>query len=212
MGLAAWCYTLRVAQGWVETAEAEADDALRLARKAVTFAKSQPETLWLVGYALGFFGRSPKEGIDLIDDALRLNPNAAQALVYGGWLRAYDGDAETAKVQFERAHRLSPLDPNAYRTYAGMAFCCLCLDQLDEAVSWANKAIHQNPKFTPSHRVLAASLAHAGRQDEAHEIAAQLQALVPGFTVTRYRKETRFRFPRYFDLLMDGLRKAGLPE
>jgi len=40
----------------------------------------------------------------------------------------------------------------------------------------------------------------------------QLQALVPGLTVTRFGKETRFRYPEYFELLMDGLRKAGLPE
>ena len=212
MGLAAWCYTLRVSQGWVETANAEAHEALRLARAAVAIGKNQPETLWLSGYVLGYFGNSPQEGIDLIDDALRLNPNAAQALVYGGWLRTYDGDAATAKAHFERALRLSPLDPNAYRTYAGLAFCYLFLGQFEEAVSWARKAIHQNPKFTSTHRVLAVSLAHAGRLDEAHEVVAQLQALVPGLTVTRYGKETRFRYPEYFELLMDGIRKAGLPE
>ena len=122
------------------------------------------------------------------------------------------GVAATAKAHFERALRLSPLDPNAYRTYAGLAFCYLFLGQFEEAVSWARKAIHQNPKFISTHRVLAVSLAHAGRLDEAHEVVAQLQALVPGLTVTRYGKETRFRYPEYFELLMDGIRKAGLPE
>ncbi len=206
MGLAAWCYTLRVPQGWVENAEAEADEAVRLARTAVAIGKSQPETLWLAGYALGFFGKSPQEGIDLIDDAL-----AAQALVYGGWLRLFDGHATTAKEHFERALRLSPLDQNAYRTYAGLAFCCLFLEHLDEAATWATKAIHQNPKFTPSHRVLAASLALASRFDEAHEVVAHLQALVPGLTVSRFEKETGFRDPKYVELLLDGLGKAGLP-
>ncbi len=212
MGLAAWCYSLRVSHGWVETADAEAHEALRLARAAIEIGRNQPETLWLAGYALGFFGSSPREGIDLIDDALRLNPNAAQALVYGGWLRAYDGDAATAKKHFERAQRLSPLDTNAYRTYSGLGFCCLFLGQIEESVSWATKAIHHNPKFTATHRVLAASLAHAGRVDEAREVVAQLRALVPGLTVTRFGKETRFRYPEYFELLMDGVRKAGLLE
>ncbi|MCH9000599.1 MAG: adenylate/guanylate cyclase domain-containing protein [Proteobacteria bacterium] len=212
MALAAWCYTLRVAQGWVDATHDEAHEALRLARAAIEVDKDVPEILWLAGYVLGFFGHTPEEGIDLIDDALRLNPNSAQALVYSGWLRVYDGDATTAKAHFERALRLSPLDSSAYRTYAGLAFSCLFLGQIDDAVSWASKALHHNPKFTPTHRVLAASLGHAGRLDEAHRVVEQLQALVPGLTVTRFGKETRVRHPEYFELLMDGLRKAGLPE
>ncbi len=107
---------------------------------------------------------------------------------------------------------ISPLDISAFRTYAGLAFSCLFLGQIDDAVSWASKALHQNPKFAPTHRVLAASLGHAGRLDEARQVVEQLQALVPGLTVTRFGKETRFRHPEYFELLMDGLRKAGLPE
>ncbi len=86
------------------------------------------------------------------------------------------------------------------------------MGQIDDAVSWASKALHQNPKFAPTHLILAASLGHAGRLDEAHQVVEQLQALVPGFTVTRFGKETRFRHPEYFELLKGGLRKAGLPE
>ena len=52
----------------------------------------------------------------------------------------------------------------------------------------------------------------AGRLDEAHQVVEQLQTLVPGLTVTGYGKVTRFGYPEYFELLMDGLRKAGLPE
>jgi pentatricopeptide repeat protein len=85
------------------------------------------------------------------------------------------------------------------------------LGQIDDAISWASKALHHNPKFTVTHRILAASLGHAGRLDEAHQVVEQLQALMPGFTVTRYAKETRLRHPEYSELLMDGLRKAGLP-
>ena len=212
MALAAWCYTLRVAHGWVDALHDEAHEAMRLARAAIEIDKDVPETLWLAGYVLGFFGTTPEEGIDLIDDALRRNPNSAQALVFSGWLRVYNGDAETAKVHFERALRLSPLDISAYRTYAGLAFSHLFLGHIDDAVSWASKALHQNPKFTPAHRVLAASLGHAGRLEEARRVVERLQALVPGLTVSRFGKETRVRHPEYFELLMDGLRKAGLPE
>ncbi len=212
MALAAWCYTLRIANGWVDSMHKEAPEAIRLARAAVDIDKDVPETLWLAGYVLGYFGKTPQEGIDLIDDALRLNPNSAEALVYSGWLKAYNGDASTAKAQFERAMRLSPLDTSAYRTYAGLAYSYFFFVDFDDAVSWGYKGLHHNPKFTPTHRVLAASLGQAGRLEEARQIVDQLQALLPGFTVSRYGEETRFRVPEYFELLMDGVRKAGLPE
>ena len=198
--------------GLVESIEDEEKEALRLAQTAIEIDKSVPETLWLAGYVLGFFGSSPEEGIDLIDQALRINPNATQALVFGGWLRVYNGDAKTAKSHFEKANRLSPLDLSAYRTYTGLAFSCLFLCEYEEAISWASKALHQNPKFTPAHRVLASSLAHAGRHEEGHKVVEQLQTLIPELTITRYGHETRFKYPEYFELLMDGLRKAGLPE
>ena len=211
MALAAWCYTLRIPQGWVESDEEEGD-ALRLARLAIEIENTVPETLWLAGYVLGFFGESPEEGLDHIDHALKINPNSVQALVFSGWLRIYNGDAKTAKAQFEKAIRLSPLDLSAYRTYAGMAFSCLCLGETEEAITWSSRALHQNPKFTPAHRVLASSLGHAGRLEEAKKTVEQLEALVPGLTIGRYSEETRFRNPEYFEIIMDGLRRAGLPE
>ncbi|MCH8155488.1 MAG: CadC-family transcriptional regulator, partial [Proteobacteria bacterium] len=212
MALAAWCYTLRTTNGWVDAMDDEAEEAMRLARAAIEIDKDVPETLWLAGYVLGHYGKTPEEGIDLIDDALRLNPNSAQALVYSGWLKTYNGDATTAKANFERALRLSPLDTGAYRTYAGLAFSCFLLGEIDDAISWAFKALHHNPNYTPSHRVLAASLGQAGRLDEARQVVEQLQSLLPGFTVTRYREETLFRHREYSELLVDGMRKAGLPE
>ena len=41
---------------------------------------------------------------------------------------------------------------------------------------------------------------------------SHLEDLVPGLTVTRFMKETRFRIHDYFDVIMDGPRKAGLAE
>ena len=212
MALAAWCYSLRISHGWVQLREEEKSEALRLARRAIEIDRAVPETLWLAGYVLGFYGTTREEGIDHIDHALRINPNSAQALVFSGWLRVYSGDAETAKAHFEKANRLSPLDLSAYRTFAGLAFACFFLGEFDEAISWSSKALHQNPTFTPTHRILAASLGHVGRIEEARTIVEQLQALVPGLTISRYKKETRVYHPVYFEILIDGLRKAGLPE
>ena len=212
MALAAWCYCLRPAQGWVAPDEDEAREGTRLARAAIENDRENPETLWLAGYTLAFLGDALDEGLGLIDRSLALDPNAAQAWVFSGWVRTYLGDAETAVEHFEKAMRLSPLDSAAYRAHSGLAFAYLFLQRYDDAATWAAKALQGNLNFSPTHRVLAASLAHADRLDEARAAVERLLALVPDLTVTRFGKFTRFRHPENFALLIDGLRKAGLPE
>ena len=124
----------------------------------------------------------------------------------------YIGRAEISVEHFRRAMRLSPLDPTAYRTQAGLAFAYLFLHKFDDAIAWATKAMQENERWTATHRVLAASLALAGRSSEAQNVVVSLLDLVPSLTISRFSADTRFRFPAYFDLLMSGMRKAGLPE
>ncbi len=212
MALLAWCYTLRLAHGWVQSMETEVVEARQLAEAAVRGPEERPEVLWLAGYAKAFYGEDFEGGLALIERALELNPNAAQAWVFSGWVNMYIGKADRSVEHFRRAMRLNPLDPAGYRTHSGLAFGYMYLGQYGEAVAWGRKALHENDRFTPTHRVLAASLAHAGHTAEAQNVVDSLLALVPGLTVTRFMKETRFRFRPYFDVLMDGLRKAGMHE
>lgn len=212
LALTGWCFSLRVAHGWADDLEGEKQKSLELARRAVEVGREAPESLWLAGYVIGYFGGNPEEGIPLIEEALALNPNATDAMVYCGWLLMYRGDAAAARTYFERAARLSPLDIGAYRREAGLAFAALFLGDLQAAISWGNKALRHNPKFTPTHRALAAAYGHSGQVEDGRRVVQALRELVPGLTVARFMAETRFRHPPYFDLLMEGLRKAGMPE
>lgn len=211
-GLAAWLYTLKVPQGWMEAPASETEEGLRLARTAIAHGGDDPEALCTAGYALAFLGGAPEVGLVPIDQALALNPNGAQAWSFSGWVRCYSGDAPTAVEHFQRATRLSPLDPMSFRTHAGLAFAHLFTERFDEAARWARCALVENPSFSVSHRVLAASLGHLGRADEARAAVRELLRLVPHLTVARYGRETRFRHPAYLNLLLDGLRAAGLPD
>ncbi len=212
LALLAWCFTLRVAQGWVVSKEQEAKEGLKSAQIAIHVAEDDPEPLWLAGYSYAYFGGDFEGGLGFIERALELDPNAAQAWVFSGWINMYIGRADKSVEHFRRAMRLSPLDPTAYRTHAGLAFAYLFLRQFDDAIAWATQALLENERFTVTHRVLAPSLALAGRSSEAQRVVKALQELVPGLTVGRFMNETRFRFPAYLDLLIDGMRKAGLPD
>ena len=63
------------------------------------------------GYALAYVVRDLEVGAGLIDRALVLNSNLAEAWNFGGWVKNWLGEPEPAIERFARAMRLSPLDP-----------------------------------------------------------------------------------------------------
>ena len=58
------------------------------------------------------------------------------------------GDPDSAIEYFERAMRLSPLDPEMFRMQAGMAMAHLFAGRFDAASSWAERAYRDLPVFS----------------------------------------------------------------
>ena len=81
----------------------------------------------------------------------------------------------------------------------------------DEAVEWAQKCIEEN-SFSPAPwRILCASLAQAGRNEEAQEAMATLRKLQPELSIAWIEQHVPFTeqaMPHY----IEGMRKAGVAE
>ena len=71
--------------------------------------------------------------------------------------------AQRAIEDFERALRLSPLDPEIFRMHAGVAIVHLLAGRFDDASSTAEKAFRDFPGFLIVVGTMAASHALAGR-------------------------------------------------
>ena len=80
-----------------------------------------------------------------------LNSNLAEAWSYGGWVKIWLGEPETAIERFARAMRLSPLDPWVPGMRAGTAHAHFFLGRYDEAASWAAMALLHNPDYQPGY-------------------------------------------------------------
>jgi tetratricopeptide (TPR) repeat protein len=165
------------------------------------------------GWALAHVVRDLEVGAALIDRALVLNSNLAEAWHWGGWVKIFLGDPESAIERFARAMRLSPLDPRVTGMRAGTAYAHFFLGRYDEAASWAAMALLDNPDFQPGLRIDAASNAMAGRLEQAHKAVARLRQLNPALRVSNL-KDVRGPYRRAEDLSRyeEGLRRAGLPE
>ena len=212
-GRAAHCYVSAKINGWISDPANEIAEAKRLAQRAVELGKDDAITLANCGYVLVYVVRDLEVGAALIDRALGLNSNLAEARHWGGWVKIFLGEPETAIERFARAMRLSPLGPWVTAMRAGTAYAHFFLGRYDEAASWAAMALQDNPDFQPALRIDAAINAMAGRLEQAHKSVARLRQLNPTLRVSTL-KDVRGPFRRAEDLARyeEGLRRAGLPE
>jgi hypothetical protein len=86
---------------------------------------------------------------------------------------------------------------------------------MEQAIEWCQKAVASAPEYLWPWVQLAAANAWAGHVKEAREAVAQLQKIHPDFTVQKYAA-THFSDDPTFTAqrarIVEGLRKAGLPE
>jgi TolB-like protein/class 3 adenylate cyclase len=211
-GRAAFCYIIAKTNGWFSDTANEIAEVTRLARGAVKLGKDDAIALAASGYALAFVVRDLGVGAALIDRALVLNSNSAEAWLYGGWVKNFLGEPEPALERFARAMRLSPLDPRVTSMRGGTAYGHFLLGRYDEAASWAAMALQDNPDYQPGLRIAAASNAMAGRPEQAHKAVARLRQLNPELRVSTLKDVLPFRRAEDLSRLGEGLRQAGLPE
>jgi adenylate cyclase len=145
----------------------------------------------------------------MADRAVALNPNSFNAWHYRGWVYKIAGSPEEAIRSFERAIRMSPVDPLLHRSLSGMGMALIELGRFDEAIVAGKKSLRQNPSYWPAYRNLASAFAHLGRDAEMREAAALLLELDPAFTISAWIARGGQSNSK---LIIEGLRKAGLPE
>ena len=213
-GLAAWCYLHQKVRGWALPSDPALAEGIRLAKLAASLGKDDPETLWMAGLALALLSGDLEGGIALIDRALTLNPNSANAWRTSGMLRAYLGDTELAIPHLERSARLSPLDAFAFVLWLGFVFAHFMAGRYEEASAWCDKTLHEAPDYPPALRMKAATCGLLERLDEGRRWVERLLAVNPDTTVSGMRLYygITMKKPGCLEAFLDGLRKAGLPE
>ena len=170
---------------------------------------SDPDTLATASLISAYLVHDCESTIEMADRAVALNPNSYYAWSSRGWVYRVAGLPEEAIRSFERAMRMSPIDLRLHLTFSGMAHALIELRRFDEAIVAGKKAQRQNSSFSPAYRCLASAFAHLGRDAEAREAAAYLVGLDPVFTISAWIARGGQTNSK---LLIEGLRKAGLPE
>jgi adenylate cyclase len=211
-GMAARIYSQRKNSGWVIDGVQETAEAIRLAYRAVDVGKDDAVALSSAGWALAIVAGDLDTGSGLIDRALVLNPNLAVAWHFSGWTKTLMGEPEVAIKHSTQAMRLSPSDPLLNRMQAAIATAHFIAGRCDEASSWSQMALREQPNYAAALRVSVVSHALAGRLNEAKKAAERLRQVDPAFTCSSLCQRMPFRRAEDIARFSDGFRKAGLPE
>jgi adenylate cyclase len=188
----------------------ERNEAVRLSRLALSIDDGDPDTLAWTAVISSFMVGNSEDAIEMADRAVALNQNSFVAWHSRGWVYRNAGLPEEAVRSFKRAVRINPVDPYLHQNaITGMAFAFIELGRFDEAIVAGKKSQRWNPSWSATYRSLAAAFAHLGRDAEAREAAARVLELDPGFTISAWIARGGHSSAK---LMIEGLRKAGLPE
>jgi Flp pilus assembly protein TadD len=178
------------------------------AARATELDDSDPSAHLALGFS-AFMNRQTNIAASEFHRALSLNPNFAAAHGYLGWALAFDGQVDLARAHLEEAMRMSPQDPQNAIFNTGLAIAHYFAGRYAEAVEHSLKALQQRSTFTAGYRIHVASLAQAGKIEEAREALARLKERHPDLSIAWIEQNVPYTLGAMSKFL-EGMRKAGL--
>ena len=143
--LAGDCHASSVVWGYANDPQFARKEAVRLARLALRIDDGDPDTLSRVAVISACMVGASEAEIEMADRAVALNPNSWRTWNNRGWVYRIAGLPEEAIRSFERAIRMSPVDPLLYMTLIGIGGAVIELGRFDEAIVVGKKALRRIP-------------------------------------------------------------------
>nr|WP_249167922.1 tetratricopeptide repeat protein [Bradyrhizobium elkanii] len=212
-GGVASCLAWRRANKWPGDIIADDAEILRVARRVRELRTEDAQTLSVVGFNLFWILLDFDGGMELIERAVRSNPNYARAYGLRGLLRTWNGESDAAVVDFERAMRLSPRDPLNYNTMMGLAVAHHNGGRHAEAAEWADRSLRTfPPSFFVGMTQAILCYVGAGRLEDARQVMTACLRLNPTWNRSNALAAPWVRSTKLRTGLVEAFIAAGLPE
>jgi tetratricopeptide (TPR) repeat protein len=197
--------------GWAGRARPCVEKAMACARRAVELDADNPVAHENLGHVYMVTG-AQQEAIAEQRRAIELEPNSCTAYAYLGAALALAGYSEEAIDAVNRAERGSPRDPFIWIWRTAKCVAHFVAGRYEDALQVAREVRALKPSWYASYVFIAACAALVGQSNEARAAVRDLLALIPHFSVRGMIKNPELSRQADRDRLVDGLRKAGLPE
>ncbi len=182
------------------------DEALNVAREAVSLDEADAWCHAIVGYVYLFQHQHDLAGLH-IERAAKLNPvDCRIASIRAMWL-AFTGRGDEAAQCLDLAMQRDPFPPAWIWDYLAISlFQARRYDQVAHALNQLPRLERWNYYY------LVASYAHLGQMERARKYSAEMEQQYPDFSFENVELTEAYKEPADLERLLDGLRKAGLPE
>jgi adenylate cyclase len=212
LAYAAWCLEQRLVRGWPPVGQDDREAAIALARRAIAAGSEDAMVLVVAGFVLVMVARDYDSGLDAVRRALKLNPGAGFVAHLSSAALVFGGNPEDALVHAERAMVLSPMDPALFMFLTIAGFAHLFSGRPDQALDLAKRSVALYPDWDSIYWVLIAAYVQLDRLVDARAALPKLLSLSPGLTVSSARERLPIRTPASLEMILDGFRRAGMPE
>jgi adenylate cyclase len=183
------------------------DQAYALANRAVALDGNDSNAFSFLGW-IHLIRRSYDLAEHCFQKSIALNPNRPVVMATLGTLYGYLGRPEEGIAYYMQAKLIDQLyDPTWYWPRLGMLH--FIAGRYEEAI------VHLSRSQTMSqwaYGYLAACYALTDQKDQAAHLAAEALRLAPDFSIERFLEKEPFKQLADRERLLQGLRKAGLPE
>jgi adenylate cyclase len=147
-----------------------------------------------------------------VERALAAAPNLATAHHMLGATLVHSGRPKEGLAALERSIRLDPRSPRSAGRLNQMAMGFYLCHDYEAAIAAAKWAIRAYPEWPNPYRWLAAALGQVGWIEEAKEALEKAIAVAPAGFAMYVRQRVPWHRPEDYAHMLEGLRKAGLPE
>jgi tetratricopeptide (TPR) repeat protein len=177
-------------------------------------AHSVKGSILLFGYPVGH----PEEALAEFDAALEINPNFPATYSARGTALIFSGRAREALSPVQLALRISPRDPFAYFWHGTLCKAHLHLREYKDAIEECRRSVNMNNSHWIAYIDLISAYGATGQMEQARQAVAELDKILPSsITLKAYREicydfSSNEQYRREVDDIVDGLRKAGIPE
>jgi adenylate cyclase len=195
---------------WTDNAERNYEEAFDLAQRAVALDARYPNAHFALALICMWLGRNDRAAAEF-KEAIKLNPSFDAAHAVLGAVLNFQGQSEEGVASVERGIRLSPGDPRLFIWLSGLAAAHYQLQHYSLAVEIGRRSWALNRNYITGLTYVVAGLAQLERIEDARATLADLKELDPKLAALRTTLHL-YQNQAAIDHLLDGLRKAGMPE
>ena len=188
-------------------------DSLEHSRRFLDIALQKDPDMAYAHYLdaiIKFWRGEPEASSEAIDRALSLRPNYAMAIGMRGINAIASANPLDGLPDLERALQLEPRSGHLYLHFMGTAH--LLAREFETAVRRFRERIAASPATDLSRGLMISALGHLGRVDEARDMRGELSRINPAYSFSQHVGRLPLQDPAARELLLEGYRKAGVPD